>query len=278
MKKYFLFIFFLFNYAQFIFANDCNVIDTNGKSWDLTAYSVDQQVRDPMTSAASLFGITYIFNMCKDVQSTCKGNSAFEILEVMGTLTETCEIVGKMDQKTVTHVKTPNGAQSLKMTWTGGDTCYGSENPTENGSSKKAQFEIVCDNVASNGWEYVHIDGITVTRCSPLFRTRGPAGCEVIPVSGSSKLSIASVLIWGSIIAAVYLIVGFVYNMHKHDRKGLDAVPHINVWVNLPETVSDGARKSVEIIKDVADKIRSNLNINSINLPGIKTNKPYETV
>ena len=209
--------------------------------------------------------------MCQDVQSTCKGNSVFEILEVMGTLTETCEIVGKMDQKTVTHIKTADGAQSLKMTWTGGDTCYSSENPLENGSSKKAQFEIICDSVASTDWEYVHIDGFTVTRCSPLFRTRGPAGCEAGSLSSSVKLSIASMFIWGSILLGSYLTIGFLYNAHVHERKGLDAIPHINVWLNLPETVSDGARKSVDYMKNVANKVKENLNINSIKIP-------YETV
>ena len=277
MTKYIL-IFLLFNYTILISANNCNVIDTNGKSWDLSAYSEDQQVRDPMTSSASLFGIRYIFNMCKDVQSTCKGNSVFEILEVMGTLTETCEIVGKMDQKTVTHVKTDDGAQILKMTWIGGDTCYGSENPLENGSPKKAQFEIVCDNIPSNSWEYVHIDGLIVTRCSPLFRTRGPAGCEGSSLSSSLNPSLRSILIWGTVLVIVYLIIGCLYNMHKHDRRGLEAIPHINVWMNFPETVSDGARKSMDYVKDVADKVKSNLNINSINVPGIKTNQPYETV
>jgi len=276
-------LFLIFNLISFSLCEECKVTDQNGKIFDLSPLGGnDYQVQDPITSASSLFGIQYVFNLCGEVHSTCSGRSVFEVLEVMGTLTETCEIVGKPDKQRITHTQKEDGTQILDLVWPDGDMCIGSENPLENGQPKKAQFQIICDSIQGSSWEYVHIDGLTVTRCSPMFRIRSPAGCKPGTFSSSSQGFFGRLFTWIFIVGGLYFAIGWIYNTQKFGKSGVDALPHLEFWRALPENLNYGAQKSMEVIKETGDKLKANLgtlNIPSINVPGIKPNQqPYTTV
>jgi hypothetical protein len=254
------------------FGQDCKFTDQNGISYDLSSLRKqgDYQVQDPITSSSSLFGISYLFNICDSVKSTCAGNAVFEVLSVMGTLTETCEVVGRPDNKKVTSVTQPDGSSYLEIIYPGGDICIGSENPTENGQPKKAQFQIACNpRVYETEFTYAHIDGKTVTRCSPLFKITNGAGCKPGYLASSSN-SFFGMLFWLIIIGIVYLGVGIAYNMHKFGSSGIDAIPHLEFWKNVPEIVTTGARKSYDAVLDATDKIKGNLS-------GVSAPKPSNT-
>jgi len=261
-------------------AQDCKFTDTNGIQYDMAPIKKqsDYQVQDPITSSSSLFGISYLFNLCKPVKSTCAGNAVFEVLSVMGTLTETCEVVGRPDQKTVTMKKNPDGSEFLEIIYPGGDICIGSENPSENGLPKRAQFHINCNpRVFETEFTYAHIDGKTVTRCSPLFQITNGAGCRPDLISAGTSSFFGRLLFWLIIIGIVYLGVGIAYNMHKNGKSGMEAIPHLDFWRNFPEAMTSGARKSYEVALDTADKIKSNFSGSTLSIPK-PSNQQYTTV
>jgi len=258
-------------------ADQCSVADQNGINYDISGLKKEFQVQDPLTSASALFGIQYIFNPCDEVHSTCSGNSVFEVLQVMGTLTETCEIVGKPDQKTINQTTGFNGENVIEMVWPGGDMCIGSENPAENMLPKKAQFQIICDPIAQNEFAYAHIDGVKVTRCSPMFTIRHPAGCKPGFLGGKTSF-LGSFFYWVFLVGIVYLIVGVAYNWHKNGKRGIEAIPNLEFWQNFPEHAQTFGKKSYDVMLDVGEKVKYNIGNLNLNMNVAKGNQPYTTV
>jgi len=91
----------------------------------------------------------YIFNICNVPQMKCKGNyvGAFEALEVLGQLTETCEVLGRAKEPIVKALSVPTeGSEGVRITYTKGDICSNSENPAENGQPRNINFNVFCAN------------------------------------------------------------------------------------------------------------------------------------
>lgn len=68
-------------------------------------------------------------------------------LEVLGQLTETCEVLGKNDNPhdiLISALDASSHPAGLRITYPGGDTCTGSEIPSENGFARKITFKVLC--------------------------------------------------------------------------------------------------------------------------------------
>jgi hypothetical protein len=47
-----------------------------------------------------MFSVAYIFNFCNSDQSQCNGiGGAFMALDVLGQLTDSCELIGRFDKQ-----------------------------------------------------------------------------------------------------------------------------------------------------------------------------------
>lgn len=78
-----------------------------------------------------MFNMVYIFNFCNYEKLSCAGKpvSVYETLEVMGTLTDNCDIISKSFTPIYSHINNDVN-QGLELSYTNGDICFSPPPPT----------------------------------------------------------------------------------------------------------------------------------------------------
>ena len=88
----------------------------------------------------------------------------------------------------------------------------------------------MCASKPDETWKVMPINSKDVTSCHVNLLISHPAGC----MKGSfSSFSFGGMLFWLLILFAIYIGVGYILNTKK-GLVGAEAVPHIEVWRNLP--------------------------------------------
>ena len=54
-----------------------------------------------------------------------------------------------------------------------------------------------------------------------------------------------------------YLVGGVVYNMRVHDKKGVEAIPNLEFWVQVPALCAEGLKFSSALAKDAFIRLRA---------------------
>lgn len=67
-----------------------------------------------------------------------------EVLEVLKQPTDTCEILGKTDQRTVGLLDANDPKKGIYVQYGGGDKCTNGDNPMQNGKPRQSRFNIYC--------------------------------------------------------------------------------------------------------------------------------------
>lgn len=67
-----------------------------------------------------------------------------EVLEVLKQPTDTCEILGRVELKTVGLLDTNNPKKGIYVQYGGGDKCTNGDNPMQNGKPRQTKFNIYC--------------------------------------------------------------------------------------------------------------------------------------
>ena len=197
----------------------------------------------------------YMFNFCKNVPTKCKGKlvSAYEVLEVLGQMTDTCEILGIKETETVTQLVPGSPRKGIKVTYSGGDICTGSENASENGNPRKISFNVNCASNQDSNFVQTKINPPIITKCNLEFSINSPAGC---PMGISGGLSSSFVILMGLIlIAAFYVLAGYIYNSKLNGKLGLEAVPGIEFFKEMPSLAAEGVNFFIDIVKTGVAKI-----------------------
>ncbi|CAD8197390.1 unnamed protein product [Paramecium pentaurelia] len=112
---------------------------------------------------SSFFKMAYQFNFCGNHPKHCQGQSgAYQALEVMGILTDSCEILGKPENQQISLIE--NG---LQITYSQGSQC-------ENNQKKSVNFNILCSPEPDQNFALLSEDN-----CHTAFQLKSPAGCKL---------------------------------------------------------------------------------------------------
>lgn len=208
-----------------------------------------------------LFSMIYYFNFGQPHDKKCKGQDAAvtEVLEVLKQSTDTCEILGRVDSRTVGLLDPNDPRKGIYVQYGDGDRCTSGDNPMLIGKPRQTRFNIHC---APKQDDFrVDLPGGTqgTTKCLLEFTINSPAGCPG-GVYGGWRSSV--ILFWILFIFGTYIVVGMVYNMRKKNLSGKEAIPNIEFWREFPMYVKDGfcftfgfARSGVDMI---SSKIKGN--------------------
>ncbi len=86
--------------------------------------------------------MAYVFNICGPQPKCLMQPGAFEALDVLGQLTDSCDLLGTPDQSEVSAMEDYKG---IKIQYKNGAVCQASENPVDVGKAKKIRFLVFCD-------------------------------------------------------------------------------------------------------------------------------------
>ncbi len=67
-----------------------------------------------------------------------------EVLEVLKQPTDTCEILGRAEYRTVALIDPQDPKKGISITYGGGDKCTNGDNPMQNGKPRQSKFNIYC--------------------------------------------------------------------------------------------------------------------------------------
>jgi hypothetical protein len=67
-----------------------------------------------------------------------------EVLEVLKQPTDTCEILGRAESRTVALLDQTDPRKGISIIYGGGDRCTNGDNPMQNGKPRQAKFNIHC--------------------------------------------------------------------------------------------------------------------------------------
>lgn len=242
----------------------CQWTDEKSNEYDLSSLKKTDfwKVKDG-NGDSGLFAMDYLFNFCQTVSQKCKNSyvGALEALEVLGQLTETCEILGKNEasEQIISHIDSNKPELGVKITYHNGDICTGSESPVENGLPRKVNFLVHCSENQDANFVQSKINSNTVTKCNLEFSIKSPAGCHIGYGSSAIKKS-AMILFWLIVIFLIYSVVGIAYNTKFKGKKGVEAFPNLEFWKDFPGLVKDGAKYSWEKIVVGVDFAKNKMN------------------
>lgn len=90
--------------------------------------------------------MVYYFNFGENHNKKCKGQNVgvSEVLEVLKQATDTCEVLGRTEVKTVALIDPNDPKKGISVMYGGGDRCTNGDNPVENGKPRRSRFQLVC--------------------------------------------------------------------------------------------------------------------------------------
>eukprot|EP00163_Fabomonas_tropica_P010107 TRINITY_DN20129_c0_g1_i1.p1 TRINITY_DN20129_c0_g1~~TRINITY_DN20129_c0_g1_i1.p1 ORF type:complete len:233 (-),score=55.41 TRINITY_DN20129_c0_g1_i1:221-919(-) len=201
----------LLSISQTTWAVDCTA---GGKDFSKLASATDYTASE--TSGGTTY--TFTFNICKEISAGCGGATGVASCQSWGTGAQSCGVLSKME---ITE-----GDGGVIFTYPGGDGgrtthvvlgCGESETPGNFTAS-----------TASDGITYT-ITGTSSLTCVGGGKKKGLSGGWIFFIILISSFS-------------VYLIGGTVYKAQRQGQSGIEAVPNIDFWRNLPGLIKDGFR------------------------------------
>ncbi len=177
------------------------------------------------------------------------------MLEVLKKPTATCEILGRIEPRSVGLLDPTDPHKGIYVTYGNGDKCNvpGALVPGASPKLRETKFSLYC---AEQQSEFeVDFPGKTQgqTKCEMKFKAYSPAGCPG-GTFGASKST--TILIWLCTIFVLYLVLGYILNVKQKDIRGVEAVPHIDFWRDFPSLVQDGLSISLVYSKKAYEMIR----------------------
>jgi len=144
--------------------------------------------------------------------------------------------------------------RTLTMTYSGGDVCpNATPSPGAPPNARRAIVNYVCSNT-TNSVVYV---GENPT-CTYTFTWTGLAGCGTPTGSGGSGgggLNGGDVfLIIFFVGGFLYVAVGMAYNYKAKEARGVEMIPNLEFWKDLPQLLKDGASFAYGRTKSLCEK------------------------
>ena len=192
---------------------------------------------------------TYYFNFGKDLDRSCSTDSvsAIEVVELFGYLFETCQVVGRHQMWAASLIDKRNPNKGIEISYSGGDRCS-LDQTAFSGSPRSITFRLICSSSESD-WAFTEDDELGA--CEAIIEKYTKAGCPYPVSAGWNKFW--KYLIWGLGAVVVYMFAGCLYNIAK-GKTGMDALPSLNFWSELPEKVKGGLDSTSIKLKTIVSK------------------------
>lgn len=90
--------------------------------------------------------MVYYFNFGQNHNIKCKNQlvSVSEVLEVLKQPTDTCEVLGRFENREMSLIDLNSPSKGIIITYGGGDRCTNGDNIMDNGKARKSRFIIEC--------------------------------------------------------------------------------------------------------------------------------------
>jgi len=213
---------------------------------------------------------SFSFNVCDPVgmcganlpSAACKTTSIGGMETAIGSVKGahvhalTAADVAYINQQTLhqPYYTMENGGQGVKMVYPAMQN-YGAAGVRD----EAVTIMIPCDSTAKYPIPLRYIDGAKYETAADGFMFVLPSihGCPTnkpIPQMGDDPMSFGWVfIIFLAVSCVMYCLAGIAYKMYKFGVRGIEAVPHIDFWRELPHLVKDGIWYSSRRVRECGD-------------------------
>ena len=174
-------------------------------------------------------GYAYRFNVCGNTVKLCNQMPA-PASKWRGTK---CNNLGDGTTQAISLLDQTNPYKGLKFSYTSGDICKRQTMGEAQMASRSVTYEIHCDPSNTPG----SLQAINeVSMCEYIIKFDSAYACPV----GSSRGRGWRYLFLFFFFATCYLGGGYYHNNKNHGAHGVEAIPHIRYWEQVPGLVKDG--------------------------------------
>jgi len=192
-------------------------------------------------------GYTYRFNLCGGTVKVCNRQAA-PASKWRGTK---CNNLGDMQTQEISLLDERDANKGLRLAYRDGDICKKQVSGQMEIGSREVIYEIHCDRSADPG---VLQKIVETSMCEYTIIFNSKHAC---PTNGSAGGKGWSFIFFVCLIAVAYLGGGIAFNKYKMGLTGVEAVPNIGFWRQVPGLVKDGVTFSAGQSKMAAEYIQT---------------------
>jgi len=216
--------------------------EIGGHRFDLTPLSNQYGSTDFVTALTSDSGGTVQLNICKNAQEpdTCtKENEqaapGYALFNSDDPNAATCFRLGNMAKTVTSLIDAADPSKGIKLSY----------QTTDEGLVPYLNYELQCDTAADIGAPVVKDCDILYygKDCNLVWKTSH--ACPGMASGGGGAKWATPFLVLFFLGVAAYIAIGMYVNYRRGIPIGIEAVPHLNFWRELPGLVTDGCRFSV---------------------------------
>lgn len=197
---------------------------------------------------ARLNGFTYHFNLCAPTMKMCNGQLA-PASKWRGAGEGKCNNLGHVDTQIATFVDDKHPGRGVRLSWSGGDSCKKEIDGRMRPSTRQVTFDIMCDHEQK---QPILRSVEEINMCSYKVVFASDHGC----LSDHSSVGASTLLRYLVVAALLYLALGYAYISRTHHLSGVEALPHIELWREVPGLIDDGFAFSVAQLKALTEWAR----------------------
>ena len=191
-------------------------------------------------------GYTYRFNMCGGTVKVCNRQPA-PASKWRGTK---CNNLGDMQTQEISLLDEHDASKGLRLVYRDGDICKKQVNGQVAIGSRQVTYEIECDRGSDPG---VLQKIVETSMCDYTILFKSRHACPTNGIAGSRGWSFVFFVV---LVAGLYLGIGIGINKYKFGLDGIESVPHISFWRQVPGLVKDGVTFSVAQSKQAAEYVQ----------------------
>ena len=213
-----------------------------GYKWDLRP----MKRADHDFSGTTPGGYTYRFNVCGGTVKVCNRVQA-PANKWRGTK---CNNLGEMSTQSFSLLDESDPTAGLKVTYRDGDICKKQVGGQMEIGSRQVTYEIQCD----PGQDPALLKNINeVSMCDYTITFLSKHGCATNAGAGSRGWTFVTLVI---LVAVAYFGGGVAINRYKFGLQGVEAVPNLEMWRQLPGLVGDGVSFSAGMTKTAIEEVK----------------------
>jgi len=214
-------------------SSSCVFRAPTGEAFDLTPMKRD----DHDFTGTTTGGYAYRFNVCGNTVKLCNAQPA-PASKWRGTK---CNNLGDPSTQTVSLLDSKDPSAGVRLKYTQGDICKRQVNGQMEISSRLISYDVACDPSEDPGsLRLIKEESMCEYTIQFASRHACPAGGLRGPLHGYGWRLI--ILLFLSLTC--YLGVGVYLNGRNDGKHGIEAIPHIRYWEEVPGLVREGVQFS----------------------------------
>jgi len=205
----------------------------------------------------SISGQGYMFylNFCGMASKSCNGKDHPSVIYMDSS---TCNALGKLDKSSMTLLNEQEPDAGVRFTYTEGDKMFGSFqgntvvdlNCNRDVSPDSKTIAFVAEDVKPGQITYRF--SLTTPYACPGYGDGGSGSSNSFWALGIG----ATVLTIGAVFTVLYFVIGALVMKFALKKTGIEIIPNVYFWKELPFLLKDGVMLIVDGIKALIGKIR----------------------